>query len=227
MSSISLASADKALKSFYLDVLTQQLNTNTNPLYTKIKATSNFVYGKDVRKPICFGINGGISAGTETGNLPTAAGNQYLQLTASLKNLYGAIEITDKAIRASENSKGAVVNLLNAEMEGLLSAAKYNFSRMLYGDGSGVLAKITIAAANDSVVTVASAANLVEGMVVNIMDATATTVKATQRIVYILEDETGFKVGLDYLVNADIDDVIVIQDSAGNELTGLKAAFRL
>ena len=35
-----------------------------------------------------------------------------------LKKLYGTIEISDKAIRASRTSAGAFVNLLNAEMEG-------------------------------------------------------------------------------------------------------------
>ena len=71
------------------------------------------------------------------------------------------IEISDKAIRASSSSAGAFVNLLNAEMEGLLRASSYNFGRMLYGDGSGKLATIASNTANQVVVD--SVLNLMEG----------------------------------------------------------------
>ena len=89
-----------------------------------------------------FGINGGIGAGTETGALPTASNNNYVQFRTELKNLYGTIEISDKAMRASQNNAGAFVNLLNAEMEGLIGASVFNLGRMLYGDGSGILADV-------------------------------------------------------------------------------------
>jgi len=225
MSSINLTTADRALKSFYLDVLTHQLNTTTNPLFTKIKANSTYVYGKDVRKPISFGINGGIAAGTETGDLPAAAGNQYLQFTATLKNLYGTLEITDKAVRASENSKGAVVNLLNAEMEGLLAAAKYNFSRMLYGDGNGKLATVTTAAVSQDYIIVDKATFLAIGMVIDIITPATGVKKATGRIISITALESGVQVGTDTSVDAAVNDIVVVQGSFGNEITGLGKIF--
>ena len=40
----------------------------------------------------------------------------------------GGIEISDKAVRASAVSAGAFVNLLNAEMEGLVADAKARYS---------------------------------------------------------------------------------------------------
>ena len=63
------------------------------------------------------------------------SGNNYAQYKVELKNLYGSIEISDKAIRASQSNVGAFVNLLNAEMEGLLKASKYNLctSNKVYG----------------------------------------------------------------------------------------------
>ena len=70
------------------------------------------VWGKEVRKLAPYGINGGIGAGAETDALPKAAGNNYVQFVSELKNLYGKIELSDKAIRASENNAGAFVNLL-------------------------------------------------------------------------------------------------------------------
>ena len=139
---ITLESAEKALKDVYLDVVANQLNMNSNPLLGKIKQSTGDVWGKKIIKAISFGINGGIGAGSEDGALPNASGTSYLNFQAELKNLFGKIEISDKAIRSSSSNTGAFVNLLNNEMENLIKSSSFNLGRMLYGDGSGILAKI-------------------------------------------------------------------------------------
>ena len=139
---VTLSTADNALKQVYLGVVSNQLNTNINPLLARINQTTSDVWGKEIRKLAPYGINGGIGAGSEDGPLPSSASNSYAQFVLSLKNLYGKIELSDKAIRASENSTGAFVNLLNDEMEGLIKSSAFNFGRMLYGDGTGLLAKL-------------------------------------------------------------------------------------
>ena len=106
---VTLQTADNALKSFYLDAVTDALNMKTNPLLAKIQRTSANVVGKDVRKVVRLGLNGGIGAGTETGDLPTPSTSEYVQLVATLKNLYGTIEISDKAIRSSANNEALFV----------------------------------------------------------------------------------------------------------------------
>ena len=110
---ISLTTAESALKDAYLNAVCNQLNTNANPLLAKIKQSSADVYGKNIIKMAPVGLNGGVGAGTETGVLPTAKSNRYAQFKTTLKNLYGQIAITDKAIRASQSSAGAFVDLLN------------------------------------------------------------------------------------------------------------------
>ena len=135
---VSMATADQALKTVYLGAITEQMNTEVNPLLAKIKQSTEDVWGKDVKRLVQYGVNGGVGAGSEAGSLPASGGNNYQQFTSTLKNLYGTIQLSDKAIRASQNSTGAFVNLLNAEMEGLLTASKFNLGRMLYGDGTGV-----------------------------------------------------------------------------------------
>lgn len=137
---VTLETAEKALKSVYLNVVADQLNVGVNPLLAKIEQTSGDVWGKEIIKLVPYGLNGGVGAGEETGALPTPAANNYDRFKLELKNLYGTIELSDKAIRASQSNTGAFVNLLNAEMEGLLKASKFNLGRMLYGDGSGTLA---------------------------------------------------------------------------------------
>jgi len=60
---VTISSADKALKTLYLDVVAEQLNTEINPFLARIKQTSSDVWGKEVRKLAQYGVNGGIGAG--------------------------------------------------------------------------------------------------------------------------------------------------------------------
>lgn len=218
---VNLQTADKALKSVYLGVVSEQLNTTVNPFLAKIEQTSSDVWGKDIIKLVSYGLNGGVGAGDESGVLPMAAGNNYAQFKLELKNLYGSIEISDKAIRASENNVGAFVNLLNAEMEGLLKASKYNLGRMLYGDGEGKLASVVEAVANKAIVKLNSIKRVAVGMVIDIILATGTTERA--RIIDI--DRANKTITVDKMVTVAKDDYITMQNSKGYELTGLGAIF--
>ncbi len=229
---VTLQTADNALKEVYLGVVADQLNTSINPLLARINQTTSDVWGKEIRKLAPYGINGGIGAGDEDGTLPSAAGNNYAQFVLELKNLYGKIEISDKAVRASASSAGAFVNLLNAEMEGLIKASSFNFGRMLYGDGSGVLANITSNSTNS--ITVDAVTNLVEGMVVDIIDASngsvvnngnarrITSINRATKTVNI----SGTALSADaYKPTESASYAICVQGSYGKELTGLSAIF--
>jgi hypothetical protein len=225
---VTMQSADNALKTLYLGVVTEQLNTNINPLLCKIKQSSSDVWGKEIRRLAQYGINGGIGAGTEDGLLPSAAGNNYEQFVLSLKNLYGTIEISDKAIRASENSVGAFVNLLNAEMEGLLKASSFNFGRMLFGDGDGKLAAVV--SITSGVITVDNVKNLVEGMVVDFREANGTSISgaAARRILSIDRTAKAISISGTALTSTLVPagSIMTVQGSYQQELTGLSAIFK-
>jgi len=222
---VSLTSADSALKTVYLGVVANQLNINANPLLAKIKQSTNDVWGKEIRKLAPFGINGGIGAGTETGNLPTAAQNNYVQFVTDLKNLYGKIEISDKAMRASANSAGAFVNLLNSEMEGLIKASTFNFGRMLYGNGSGLLATVSAVDATTHEITVDSVRNLIEGMIVDVYSSGVKVAASSGfRISYVNRtDNTFFLEGFSGTIVED--DTIYVQNSKDLEITGIGKIF--
>lgn len=223
---ITLKSAENALKTLYLGVVSDQLNTKANPLLAQIEQTASDVWGKEIRKLAPYGINGGIGAGTETGDLPMSAENNYAQFVLTLKNLYGTIEISDKAIRASQNNSGAFVDLLNAEMEGLLKASKFNFGRMLYGDGSGKLATISSASSNNLVVD--DLKNLMEGMVVDVLTAMGgSTGIGARRITSIDRDTKTVTLSGNTISSGVISagNILVVQGSYNNELTGLGAIF--
>ena len=224
---VTLTTANNALKEVYLGVLSNQLNTTINPLLARINQTTSDVWGKEIRKVAPYGINGGIGAGTETGDLPSSAENNYEQFVLSLKNLYGKLEISDKAIRASENSTGAFVNLLTSELEGLIKASAFNFGRMLYGDGTGKLATITDNDTNSVVVD--STKNLIEGMVVDILTPSGTVLKSTLRITAINKETKTVTLSTNQLTKgsyADADNILCVQGSYNNEITGLGAIFK-
>ena len=223
---VTMTSADKALKSLYLGAVSEQLNTEVNPLLSAIKQTTTDVWGKEVRRVVKYGINGGVGAGDEDGDLPSAGANNYEQIVSTLKNLYGTIEISDKAIRASQNDAGAFVNLLNAEMEGLIKASTFNFGRMLYGDGTGTLGEIT--AVSNKTITVKSIKNFAVGMKVEFYTAIGQRSTAgVRRIVAIDTEKKTFTVdgaGLS-TEQATTGYIVVLQGSYGKEITGLGAIF--
>ncbi len=219
---ITTESADSVLKSYYLSAVADQLDKSVNPLLARIRKTTSDVWGKDVRKAVRFGVNGGIGAGTETGNLPTAGGNSYAQFTSSLKNLYGVIEISDKAIRASRSAEGAFVNLLNDEMDGLVKSASFNFGRMLFGDGSGKLA--TISSGAEKVYTVDSTRNLAEGMIVDVYDKSGSQT-TSGRTVTAIDRENNTVTLSGGNISSPEDHVLYMQKSKDAELTGLGAIF--
>ncbi len=221
---VTLQSAENALKTVYLGVVANQLNINANPLLGKIKQSTKDVWGKEVRKLAPFGINGGIGAGAETDALPQAAGNNYVQFVSDLKNLYGKIELSDKAIRASQNSVGAFVNLLNDEMEGLIKASSFNFGRMLYGDGSGLLATIaSIDSTTKTIITLDSVRNLIEGMVIDVYNG-ETKVTSGLRIKYV--DRVNKKIHVtSYTETLAKNYTLYVQNSKGYEISGLGKIF--
>lgn len=223
---VTMTSADNALKSVYLGAVSEQLDTAINPLLAKIQRSTADVWGKEVRRLAQYGVNGGVGAGTEEGDLPSAAGNNYEQFVTTLKNLYGTIEISDKAVRASENNVGAFVNLLNAEMDGLIRSSAFNFGRMLFGDGSGVLCKVVSVSGNT--VTADGVKNLIEGMVVDVLAAGGAPISGAKgrRVVAVDRAAKTFTLSGDALTGVAKDNLVCGQGSYNLELTGLGAIFK-
>ena len=223
---VTMTSADNALKSVYLGAVSEQLDTAINPLLAKIQRSTADVWGKEVRRLAPYGVNGGVGAGTEEGDLPSAAGNNYEQFVTTLKNLYGTIEISDKAVRASENNVGAFVNLLNAEMDGLIRSSAFNFGRMLFGDGSGVLCKVVSVSGNT--VTADGVKNLIEGMVVDVLAAGGAPISGAKgrRVVAVDRAAKTFTLSGDALTGVAKDNLVCVQGSYNLELTGIGAIFK-
>ena len=167
-----------------------------------------------------------IATGDEDGELPDSSGNTYYDVTLPLKNIYGTISITDKALRASQDSSGAFVNLLNAEMQGLVDDAKANFSRMLFGNGSGLLAYITKANSTTNF-TLTSVKGWFKGMKVDIADASGAQASVSGLTITAV-DTANNTITVGTAVSNQSNYVgypVVISGAYGKEITGLSAIF--
>ncbi len=216
---ITTNTADVALKSYYLDVLKNQLNTNTNPFYNKIVTTSKNIIGNKVVRLAPYALNGGFGFSSDSGNLPKAGSNQYTHFETTTKDMYGVIEISDKAMKASRLNTNSFVDLLTEEMKGILEAAKFNYSRALFTDGSGVIATVTDSSGYEVVVD--SVKYLLEGMIIDIIGTSST--EKGKRIMAINRAENMLV--LDSPTTASEGAKITVQNSYGKELTGLGAIF--
>ncbi len=223
---VTLTNADAALKDYYLDAVVQQLNRGISPFFNAIEKSTQYIYGKNAKCALIKGDMNRVVSGSEDGDLPDAAANSYYDVTLPLKNIYGTVSITDKAIRASQDSSGAFVNLLNAEMEGLVADAKANFSRMLFGDGNGLIAYISAAESSTSF-TLTSVKSWFKGLRVDIASANGTSAQV-QNLRIVDVDTASNKVTFSSAVSGYSGYVgypIVISDAYGKELTGLAAIF--
>lgn len=228
---VTITSANEALKNYYLDAVSEALNKKVNPLLAKIKKSTADVWGKDVRKLVRYGMAGGISAGDETGALPVSGGNNCVQFVSTLKNLYGTLEISDKAIRASAGNEGAFVNLLNDEMQALIKSSEFNFGRMLYGDGSGRLTGAMVTEEDDTagVISIDDVNNIYEGMIVDFCVSSGSRLYGCLNREILKIDRvnkkitvSGDKIDMDTLTSGCY---MAMQYSSTKELTGLGALF--
>lgn len=110
---ISLQTAENALKDVYLGVMQDTLNCRTDVVLSKIKQTTSDVWGKQICKYTT--ING-----------------KDFTLKEDLETLKVSFELSDKAIRASQNSAGAFVNLLNNQVENMLKDTQYRLKGSFY-----------------------------------------------------------------------------------------------
>lgn len=215
---VTLTSAENVLKDVYLGVIADQINTKTNPLFSRIKRSSRNVFGKEIRVVAPVGINGGIMAGEETSDLPDGVDTPYLSLKAPLKNLYGRFEISDKALKCSASDVNAFVNLLQDGMDSLLKASMFNLSRMVYGDGTGLLATLTV---SSGTVTVDNAEAIAPGMYVDIYNDTTSVAsnvfvksvdKSSKVVVFNIASSVTLATGY----------TVYLHNSKGNDIIGLK-----
>lgn len=112
----------------------ENMYNSDNVLQGRVKKRYDFT-GKQrfVATPMSF--SGGVGSGT----LPTANAANYQGAVITSKKVYATCEIEREAIKASANNEGAFVQATKETVQKTVESYMRNSSRILFGNGSGVL----------------------------------------------------------------------------------------
>lgn len=225
MAMSTMATAQEALKKFYLPGLQYQMN-NSTPILSVIEKDSTSVSGDSIIMALRYGRQGGIGNRLDDGNLPTPNARKTKQASWQTKNIFSRIQITDKTMRASRSNQGAFVSLLEADLEDAMTDAKDNLSRQVFGNGTGKLATCS-AGTNVATITLDTVQYLAEGMLIDVTDSVGVVItNGTEREVIAVDDvaKTITVAGAANLTPTATS-IITVSGSYGLELTGLGAVL--
>ena len=222
---VNMNTVSSALKNFYIMPLREDINLKADAFASRVMRTENNIvgYNKIVRAAL-VGANGGAGAGSESGSLPAAGENQYVNLESTTKNLYGTIEISDKIVRAaSGENPGAFVNILQQEMDTLTRTLKWNLARQMYGDGSGRLVTLSAASNTNKITASTSTQYLLPGLKVDLVSAGGAQMASGLRVLDVNHLTGAIRLSGNITCNAGA--YLTVQGSLNYELTGLGRLF--
>jgi hypothetical protein len=124
---------DVVLKEFYEGPVREHLNNKITILQYVEKSKRKW-NGRRVLFPVHLRRNHGVGARGESGTLPTAGRQEYVESKISSKFMYGRIELTGVVIAASEGDKGSFASALRTEVEGLRRDLRVDMNRQVWGN---------------------------------------------------------------------------------------------
>lgn len=234
---VTMQTFDTALKDIYEEPLRDQINTGSGIFLAKVEQTSKDIEGgRRVYKIAPYGVNGGTGSGSDTQALPVSGGNLYAPFISGIKSIRGVIKFTDQVMKASRSSKAAFLSAMESEQDGLLKSAKFTYGRQSYLDGTGICTKC--GDTNNSVtVNVKSTQYLIEGMIIDIVNANGNPIPNGEKRRIVAVNRIGNQKSIVLDGTTDVSDltttsdfsasnlVIVEQGSYKQELTGMEAVF--
>lgn len=184
MGQATMTTVDAILKEVYGPRIEDQLQNELTAL-RRIERSSEGVVetvgGKYVDFPIRVKRNTGIGYRQEDETLPAAGQQGYAEVHVGLKYGYGRVRLTGQVMQLAERNYQAFASAMDREMEGLKDDVLKDSQRIVYGDSTGLLAKVTADGANT--VTVDNAQYLEVGMNVDIRTRSNGAAVATARTI--------------------------------------------
>lgn len=132
---------NRIFKEFYLPSVRDLLNSK-RILVSLLTRNSQDVSGEHAVIALNVGRNEGIGFIGEQGKLPDPGRQRYERAYYRMRYYYGRILFTGPAVASSRNDRGAFIRILDGEVRGVARDMQHEQNRVMYGDGSGVLATV-------------------------------------------------------------------------------------
>ncbi len=220
---ITTTQVDAILQNIYLDVIGNQIDSTTSPFLNVIEKSAQNIHQGQVKYPTRMGISGSVGCGAEVEPYPASDNATILNFTCNLANIYGTLNISDKALRCCQNTPSDAVNLFQSEMQALIDSAKYNFNRMLFQNGSGVLARVVWQDAE--FLGLDNVRNLAPGMVLDIYDDLWYKVPKAFTIVGVDYSDNSIILDKSLEEDAVLGGYLFVRNSRDKELNGIEYIF--
>lgn len=223
----TLTTVSALLKEVYEKDVQDQMNSDVVG-FKRIEKTSegvtNEVGGRYVTFPLRVGRNHGIGARNEMEALPTPGQQATAAARVGLKYLYGGINFTGQTLKLADDNYQAFASALDEEMTGLKRDLAKDMNFQFYGDGTGVRAKITADGVNT--ITVDTTQYLEVGMMIDILDVTLATPRASNRQITAINGLVVTYNGADASASVVATDVVLRTGNANREMTGLRSIVK-
>jgi hypothetical protein len=191
----TLSTVDAILKDDYKEYL-DNLN-EANFILSQVETRKDTVQGRIARHAVHLGRSSGVGARAEGGTLPTAANQSYATVPVPVRYVYGRIQLSGPTIKQAVTDRGAFIDALDAEMEGIKKDAMKDVNRQLWGTSNGVIAQCGTTTTSATVVLASTTGSTAlrqlffdGGMVVDIGTVAAPTTVASARTITAV-DETN------------------------------------
>lgn len=136
---------DDALRTHYQDAIREQFPKKSVLLSNVEKGDARKIdtYGNFARITLQKSLHPSVGAKAEGGSLPAKDYTRLETTDVSIKYNYGRVEFSGPSIRASRDTRGALMQVSKLEMKAVTDAMRNDINRQLAsGDGTGKLALI-------------------------------------------------------------------------------------
>ena len=140
----NMAAVNDIMKEVLHPTIIDQINRECQ-IYSTLRRVTKGIKAKQWELANEIGHNEGIGFVAEHEELPKPYHQDFDRITLCPKALYGRMFITGHAMEKTGSDYGSLADALMAEMKGLVRDFTYEFGRIFFGNGRGILARCTAA----------------------------------------------------------------------------------